>query len=80
MRSDTRRRAAVLLAATVLMPACVGVGVSTIEQFEAAVEGGATCAELYDQRSGFDNTDLARIDDLLHTIGCDGPESERNDR
>ena len=59
---------------------CVGSGGDTIDDFMSAVDSGADCEELFDQRENFDEqADLERIDSELDRIGCDSPESERTD-
>jgi hypothetical protein len=79
-----RRRAAVvaaaLLATTGLAAtACSGTIVHNYRTFESALDRGASCAELYDQRSRFENEDtLAKIDRDLLRIGCTSPNATRN--
>ena len=59
---------------------CVSSGVDTVEDFMSAVDSGADCEELFDQRENFDESvDLERIDSELDRIGCESPESERTD-
>ena len=59
---------------------CVSSGGDTIDDFMSAVDSGADCEELFDQRENFDEqADLERIDSELDRIGCDSPESERTD-
>lgn len=74
-------RTALTIGATLALSACVGSGVDTIDEFRSAVEAGASCAELFDQRAGFsDADDLATIDDELGRIGCETAESTRTDQ
>ena len=59
---------------------CVTSGGDSIEDFMSAVDSGADCEELFDQRENFDESaDLERIDSELERIGCESPESERTD-
>lgn len=68
---------AVALATT----ACPGNLHHTYKTFQGAVDKGASCAELYDQRGRFTDTgDLARIDADLARIGCVSRDSVRTDR
>ena len=67
----------VALAAT----ACPGNLHHTYKGFASAVDKGASCSELFDQRARFDDTeDLARIDADLDRIGCVSRDSVRTDR
>ena len=69
--------AAVALATT----ACPGNLHHTYKTFQGAVDKGASCAELFDQRGRFtDAADLARIDADLAHIGCVSRDSLRTDR
>ena len=48
--------------------------------FQSALDRGASCQELFDQRSRFDNADtLAKIDRDLARIGCTSPDATRSD-
>jgi len=83
MKRTTRTASAVvaLSSAAVLLAACVGTGVDSYDEFESAIEGGASCSQLFDMRKNFDaDKDLERIDADLDRLGCDEPSSERNDQ
>ena len=71
----------VVLATTGLAVAgCVGNLVHSYGSFQSALDRGASCSELYDQRARFDDEDsLARIDGDLARIGCTSPNATRND-
>jgi len=82
-----RRRAASALAALaagaalLAAAACSGSVVHTYRTFSSALDRGASCAELHDQRARFDNPDIVtRIDADLERIGCTSPEATRTDR
>ena len=61
--------------------ACSGSVVHTYRTFDSALNRGAGCSELFDQRDRFHNEDtLARIDRDLDRIGCTSPEAARTDR
>ena len=84
-RSTARRsRAAVTAAAGALVAVLVTVGCSgsishNYRTFQSALDRGASCQELFDQRSRFDNADtLAKIDRDLASIGCTSPEATRS--
>lgn len=82
MRNARRIRLAIAASSVaVLGGACVGVGVDDYEEFEAAVESGASCDQLIDIAQGFDEgeTDRDRIDRDLRAIGCVDRSSERTD-
>ena len=80
---STARRLPVLLVAVVVAvllatAACSGNLVHTYKTFASAVDRGASCAELFDQRGLFDNPDtLAKIDADLRRIGCTSPDATR---
>ena len=60
--------------------ACSGSVVHTYKSFSSAVDRGASCSELFDQRDQFDNPDtVAKIDADLKRIGCTSPEATRTD-
>ena len=68
--------AAALLATT----GCSGNVVHNYRTFQSALDRGASCSELYDQRARFDDEDtLAKIDSDLDRIGCTSPDATRND-
>ena len=80
----TRSRVAlagVAVAVALATTACPGNLHHTYKGFASAVDKGASCAELFDQRARFDDSeDLARIDADLDRIGCVSRDSVRTDR
>ena len=59
---------------------CSGSVVHNYRTFQSALDRGASCSELYDQRSRYDDEDtLAKIDRDLDRIGCTSPDATRND-
>ena len=69
--------AAVTFLATV---GCSGNLVHNYRTFQSALDRGASCSELFDQRSRFDDQDtLAKIDRDLDRIGCTSPDATRTD-
>lgn len=85
-RTTTRRpRAAVTAAVVALVALLVTVGCSgsirhNYRTFQSALDRGASCQELFDQRSRFNNADtLAKIDRDLARIGCASPDATRSD-
>ena len=59
---------------------CSGSVVHSYRTFQSALDRGASCSELYDQRSRYDDQDtLAKMDRDLHRIGCTSPDATRND-
>jgi hypothetical protein len=84
--TTTRRRAAVgvaaLTAAVVLVTAgCAGNLFHSYDSFRSALERGASCSELFDQRDLFDDPEtLRKIDRDLERIGCSSPDAIRKDR
>ena len=84
MRTNLSRRRMVLAAAAVAVAlvtaACPGNFRHTYDGFTGAVDKGAPCAELFDQRQEFSNTaTLARIDAELARIGCTTAGARRTD-
>ena len=74
-----RLMAAALAISALSLGAC-DVGVDSYEDFHSAVESGAPCGELFDQRSNFsDKAMLDRIDADLEEIGCEDRQSVRTD-
>lgn len=67
---------------TLTTTSCVGTGVDSYEEFRSAVDSGATCSQLIEMRSNFDDRPQMqeRIDADLHEIGCTSTSSERTDR
>ena len=71
--------AGVALATGLVTTACPGNVHHTYRTFQSAVDRGAPCAELFDQRSRFEKAhDLSRIDAELARIGCTSRDSVRN--
>ena len=59
---------------------CPGSVVHNYRTFQSALDRGASCSELYDQRSRYDDEDtLAKMDRDLDRIGCTSPDAERTD-
>jgi hypothetical protein len=81
--SPARRRAVVAtaVAAIVLLAAgCAGNLVHSYRTFQSALDRGASCSELFDQRARFEDEDtLAKIDRDLDRIGCTSPDATRTD-
>ena len=83
--SHPRRRpvaAAVAVAAIALLATagCAGNLVHSYKSFQSALDRGASCSELFDQRARFDDEDtLAKIDRDLDRIGCTSPDATRTD-
>ncbi|MGE3685615.1 MAG: hypothetical protein AB7J47_04560 [Acidimicrobiia bacterium] len=86
---ERRRRSAVTVAVTtaataVVMllatTACSGSIVHNYRTFQSALDRGASCSELFDQRARFDDEDtLAKIDRDLDRIGCTSRDATRTD-
>ena len=82
MNRSTRRMSLAGLAVAVALAttACPGNVHHTYKGFRSAVEKGASCPELFDQRARFTEAeDLARIDADLARIGCATRDSARTD-
>jgi ADP-ribosylglycohydrolase len=83
--SHARRRAVAASAAVsaiVLLATagCAGNLVHSYRSFQSALDRGASCSELFDQRARFDDEDtLAKIDRDLDRIGCTSPDATRTD-
>lgn len=61
--------------------ACPGNITHSYKGFSSALEKGASCAELFDQRARFNgDQDLMKIDADLARIGCATRDSARTDR
>jgi hypothetical protein len=59
---------------------CAGNVVHNYRTFQSALDRGASCSELHDQRARFEDEDtLIKIDHDLHRIGCTSPDATRND-
>jgi hypothetical protein len=73
--------AGAVVAVAVATTACPGNLHHTYRTFQGAVDKGASCAELFDQRARFTEAgDLARIDADLARIGCVSRDALRTDR
>jgi hypothetical protein len=60
---------------------CSGSIAHNDRSFQSALDRGASCEELFDQRGRFRNEEtLAEIDRDLAEIGCTTRESTRTDR
>ena len=82
MNRNTRRTglAGLVVAVALATTACPGNVHHTYKGFKSAVDKGASCAELFDQRARFTGTeDLARIDADLARIGCVTRDAIRTD-
>ena len=82
--SHVRHRAAAAVVAVVaivlLATGCAGNLVHSYRSFQSALDRGASCSELFDQRGRFDDEDtLAKIDRDLDRIGCTSPDATRTD-
>jgi hypothetical protein len=81
-RTHRRRSTAAVavLAALVALSACTSSLRHDYDTFRSALDRGATCAELFDQRSRFKGAEeLAEADADLARIGCTSREAERSD-
>jgi hypothetical protein len=59
---------------------CSGSVTHNYRTFQSALNRGASCSELFDQRSRFNDTaTLVKIDRDLDHIGCASPDSTRSD-
>src|SRR3954447_17682624 len=59
---------------------CTGSVDHNYRTFHSALDRGASCKELFDQRARFhDEGTLAKIDSDLVRIGCTSPDSTRTD-
>jgi hypothetical protein len=70
------------LAAVVLalgLAACVSTGVDTYEEFRSALESGASCSELIDQRDGLSGADREKATADLEEMGCVGQDQDDED-
>ena len=79
----TKRRIGAVAGVAVTLLAltgCPGSVVHNYRTFQSALDRGASCSELYDQRSRYDDEDtLAKMDRDLDRIGCTSPDAERTD-
>jgi hypothetical protein len=73
--------AGIVAAVALTTAACPGNIRHSYSGFTSALDKGASCAELFDQRSRFKGAeDLAKIDADLARIGCANRDSVRTDR
>ncbi len=73
--------AALILAALLVLTACPGNVHHTYRSFQSAVDRGASCGELIDQRARFTGAEeLGKIDADLARIGCTSRDAKRTDR
>ena len=85
LRPKTAKRRALLLtgavmSVTVAVSACTGSHFTTYKSFTSALNKGASCAELFDQREHLDDEDtLAKVDRDLAEIGCTSRDAVRDD-
>ena len=88
MNTTTSVRARRVRIATVAVMAAVVLGTASCSgsishnyrSFQSALDRGASCRELFDQRGRFKNEDtLAKIGRDLAAIGCHTAESTRTD-
>lgn len=82
--SHTRARLLAVVIATsgvaLTAGACSGNLHHTYGTFKSALDRGASCAELFDQRARFDDDEtLAKIDRDLTRIGCTSRTAARTD-
>jgi hypothetical protein len=67
-------------AALLVLTGCPGSVVHNYRTFQSALDRGASCSELYDQRSRYDDEEvLAKMDRDLARIGCTSPDATRTD-
>ena len=79
-RSAAGIAAVALVAAGYAATACAGSTYHNYRTFASALDRGASCSELFDQRSGFDDADtLVKIDRDLDRIGCTSRDATRDD-
>jgi coenzyme F420-reducing hydrogenase gamma subunit len=79
MNVSSRGRVALAVAVLAVgSAACPGNIHHSYRGFQSAVDRGASCSELFDQRGRFSRTeDLVRIDADLARIGCASRDSVR---
>ena len=71
MRLKNKSKRSVTVAALALtLSACVSSGVANYQEFRSALERGAPCAELIDQRDGLSGADRNKATADLEEIGC----------
>jgi len=68
------------LVALLVTVGCAGNIVHNYRTFQSALDRGASCQELFDQRARFEDADtLAKIDRDLARVGCTSPDATRSD-
>jgi hypothetical protein len=84
LRRPYRRATTLAVVAGCLVVATTGCSASlrhNYSTFQSALERGASCSELFDQRERFSDPEtLAKVDADLAGIGCTSPDATRNDR
>lgn len=71
MRLKNKSKRGVTVAALALtLSACVSSGVDNYQEFRSALERGASCAELLDQRDGLSGADRDKATADLEEKGC----------
>ncbi len=81
MKRPRTALAGVVTAVALATAACPGNITHSYKGFTTALDKGASCAELFDQRERFAGAeDLAKIEADLARIGCVTRESVRTDR
>jgi hypothetical protein len=71
---------AIAACALYLASGCATTSAHRYRSFQSALDRGASCSELFDQRARFDEGMQARIDNDLERIGCRSPADTRSDR
>lgn len=83
-RRSRRRTTTLAVLVCGLVVATAGCGVflkHDYSTFQSALERGASCSELFDQRERFSDPEtLAKVDADLAGIGCTSRDATRNDR
>ena len=81
VRAHRMALSGIVVAVALATAACPGNIRHSYSSFSSALHRGASCAELFDQRSRFHGAeDLAKIDADLARIGCANRDSVRTDR
>ena len=72
--------AGIVASVAITASACIGSHFTTYESFTSALNKGASCAELFDQREHFDDiSTLTKVDRDLARIGCTSRDAVRSD-
>lgn len=71
-----------LAAVMALAVGCVSTGIDSYKDFRSAVDSGATCAQLIDMRTNFNDRPKVqdKVDADLEEIGCTNADAERTDQ